>query len=410
MTGVTSPTALRDLTDDRRASMAADVVELASINSGTRHVAGVDRVAAWVVDRLCRLGAGVARVAWPPVDDIDDAAGVDRWTPAPAVVGRVRPDAATRLLLNIHLDTVFPPDAGFDDVRWVGDARLHGPGVADAKGGAVVMLAALEAYERAAASDPRLRRLGWTAVFNTDEEVGSPASTELLRREASGHAMGLVYEPALPSGRWIGARKGSGNFTLVVRGRAAHAGRDFSSGRNAVLGLCRAMDAAAGLTDVGRGVTVNVAKAVGGGPSNVVPALAVGRINARVTRAEDVAWIEGAMREVVGEAAGTAGCTAELTGRFFSPPKPMDAAAKAVHRRVAEAAGRVGLAYATEPSGGVCDGNKLAAAGCPCVDTMGPVGGSIHSHDEWLDVASLVPRARVTLELMTALAEEAGDG
>ena len=112
------------------------------------------------------------------------------------------------------------------------DGTLNGPGVADMKGGLAVLLAALKAVE----SSPDADRLGYELVINSDEEVGSPASAELIALAAQGKRAALTYEPAaLPDGTLAGARPGSGNFSFIVRGRSAHAGRNPEDGRNALV-------------------------------------------------------------------------------------------------------------------------------------------------------------------------------
>lgn len=382
--------------------MVKDIDRLASINSGTSNLAGIERVADIAAQRLATIGAAVERLRLSEVESIDDTGHPAKFTPARAVVARVRSNAATRVLLNIHLDTVYGPSHPFQNVTRLKGNRLHGPGVLDAKGGLVVLLYALEAFEQLALA----QRIGWTVVLNPDEEIGSLASEALLTDEAADHAIGLVFEPALPDGAWIGERRGSGNFTLVMHGRSAHAGRDFESGRNAVHAAGRAMDRLAGLTDSSRGVTLNIAKITGGGPSNVVPDLAVARFNVRVTEPRDVPALRGNIERVTKAAATELGCRAELHGGFSAPPKPMTSGLEAMRTRVARAAARVGLTYVDRASGGVCDGNRLAAAGCPCIDTMGPVGDGMHSTDEWLDINSLAPRASVALGVLADLASE----
>ena len=152
---------------------------------------------------------------------------------------------------------------------------LGGPGVADMKSGLAVMLAALRAVESAG-----LPQLGYEVVINSDEEVGSPGSAALIAAAARGKKAALTYEPsALPDGTLAGARPGSGNFSIRISGRAAHAGRNPDEGRNAVLA---AADLALRLAAARRnGLAVNPAKIEGGGPNNVVPDHAVLRVNMR---------------------------------------------------------------------------------------------------------------------------------
>jgi glutamate carboxypeptidase len=301
------------------------------------------------------------------------------------------------------MDTVYPPGAEPPRVESSPDgAVIRGPGVTDAKGGLAVMLVALEACTRFGSAD----RLRWEVFINADEELGSPGSAPLLADAAARHDVGLLFEPALDeAGTLAGARKGSGNFTVVIRGRAAHAGRHFAEGRNAVVAAARLATACHALNDSGRGVTVNVAALHGGEGFNVVPDLAVLRLNARVATAADADWLSARLAELVAEANAAEGFSASLHGGFHCPPKPFDGLTRSLFDRVRACGDELSLTLIAEPTGGVCDGNKLAAAGLPTLDTLGVRGGGIHSPDEYLVVASLAERAKLTALVLADLAE-----
>ena len=313
------------------------------------------------------------------------------------------PADSPRVLLGIHMDTVYPPGTEPPRVELAGDGSvLRGPGVTDAKGGLAVMLVALEAFTRFGPID----RLRWEVFVNADEELGSPGSARPLADAAARNDVGLLFEPALDeAGTLAGARKGSGNFTVVVRGRAAHAGRHFAEGRNAVAAAARLATACDALNAAGRDVTVNVAALHGGEGFNVVPDRAVLRLNLRVTTEADAEWARQRLTELVSEADRGDGISATLHGAFHCPPKPLDGPAKALLERIVACGRTLGHALEARPTGGVCDGNKLAAAGLPTIDTLGVRGGGIHSPDEYLLVASLTERAKLTALVLTDLAE-----
>ena len=313
------------------------------------------------------------------------------------------PADSPRVLLGIHMDTVYPPGTEPPRVELAGDGSvLRGPGVTDAKGGLAVMLVALEAFTRFGPID----RLRWEVFVNADEELGSPGSARPLADAAARNDVGLLFEPALDeAGTLAGARKGSGNFTVVVRCRAAHAGRHVAEGRNAVAAAARLATACDALNAAGRDVTVNVAALHGGEGFNVVPDLAVLRLNLRVTTEADAEWARQRLTELVSEADRGDGISATLHGAFHCPPKPLDGPAKALLERIVACGRTLGLALEARPTGGVCDGNKLAAAGLPTIDTLGVRGGGIHSPDEYLLVASLTERAKLTALVLTDLAE-----
>ena len=148
------------------------------------------------------------------------------------------------------------------------------------------MLTALKALE----ASPLAGKIGWEVLLNADEEIGSPGSIGVIKQIAARCDLGLLYEPALPDGTLVSWRKGSGNFSFVVRGKAAHAGREFEKGRNAIVAASRLIDEIANL-NTDPEVTYNAGRISGGGPLNVVPDLAIGRVNVRVKTVEQQAEI-----------------------------------------------------------------------------------------------------------------------
>ncbi|MEE8311575.1 MAG: hydrolase [Candidatus Binatia bacterium] len=386
--------------DGQREAMCERVAAWASIGSGTYNLEGLSRLHEVVSRRLQALGAAVVSTPVPPEQAIDGTARLIDRPLGPLVTAAKHGEAKLQILLACHLDTVFAVDDPFREVTLGNDGRLRGPGVVDAKGGVVVMLTALEALERSALAG----RVGWKVVLNSDEEIGSPGSADLLREAARGRLVGLVYEPALPDGDLVSARKGSGNFTVVVRGVASHAGRDFENGRSAVSALARLVIA---LEDVGRslgGVTVNVAKLEGGGPYNVVPELALARFNVRVDTDSEMEEAERVISLAVARASEADGIRAELHGEFRAPPRPVTPAMQVLMNEIESCGADLGIGLGWRATGGVCDGNRLAAAGLPTVDTLGPRGGGLHSREEFLIVDSLVERARISALFLMKLA------
>ena len=240
-------------------------------------------------------------------------------------------------------------------------------------------------------------------MLNSDEEVGSLASASLLTKAAHGKRAALTYEPsALPDGTFAGARPGSGNFSFTVRGKSAHAGRNPEDGRNALLA---AADLALRLSkEVGPGLSINPAKIDGGGPNNVVPDLAILRVNLRPATIADQARAQALIEAAVAAVATERDVKIDLHGHFARPPKPMTPELEALFGVVREAGADLGQAVRWQSSGGVCDGNNIAACGVPVVDTMGVRGGSIHSMEEFLIVESLAERAALSALTILRLA------
>lgn len=379
--------------------MLDQVLAWASINSGSRNLAGLERMAELLADAFAAL-PGVLRLENPATVDAVEADGrAIRLKHGRHLHLTVRPTAPVQLLFTGHMDTVFAADHPFQVTRWLEDGVLNGPGVADMKGGLAVMLAALKSVERSAGAD----RFGYEVVINSDEEVGSLASAALLTQAARGKRAALTYEPAaLPDGTLAGARPGSGNFAMVVRGRAAHAGRNPEDGRNALLA---AADLALRLDRLKcDGLTVNPSRIEGGSPSNVVPDLAILRVNMRPRTVEMEEMAKRELADAIAAVTAEREVAIELSGGFGRPPKPLTRDSERLFELVRQAGADLGQPIAWQPSGGVCDGNNIAACGVPVVDTMGVRGGKIHSMEEYLITESLAERAALSALTILRLA------
>jgi glutamate carboxypeptidase len=380
------------------APMLDQVTAWAAVNSGSRNLAGLADVAGLLADAFSVLPGEVVLADAAPVEAMAADGRLNPLEHGRNLHLKVRPEAPVQLLFTGHMDTVFGADHDLQKVFWRDDGVLGGPGVADMKSGLAVMLAALRAVEVTGAP-----QLGYEVVINSDEEVGSPGSAALIAAAARGKKAALTYEPsALPDGTLAAARPGSGNFSIRITGRSAHAGRNPDDGRNAVLA---AADLALRLAAVRQdGLTVNPAKIDGGGPNNVVPDHAVLRVNMRPRTPELQAKAQALLDEAVAAVAAKHDLTMHVHGGFARAPKPLDARAEKLFGLVKQAGADLGQAISWRDSGGVCDGNNIAACGVPVVDTMGARGGAIHSSDEFLIVESLVERAQLSALTILRLA------
>lgn len=383
------------------APMLDQVRAWAAVSSGSRNLAGLAEMAGLLADAFSALPGHLALRDPAPVEEIDAAGKARPLGHGRNLHLRVRPEAPVQLLFTGHMDTVFGADHPFQTVLWREQGRiLGGPGVADMKSGLTVMLAALKAAE----ASPRAERIGYEIVINSDEEVGSPGSAALIAEAARGKQAAFTYEPsALPDGTLAGARPGSGNFSLVVAGRSAHAGRNPEEGRNALLA---AADLALRLEQAkAPGLSVNPARIDGGSPNNVVPDFAILRMNMRPVSEADRRRAQVALEEAVAAVASERNLRVDIHGGWGRPPKPLTAKAETLLRLVARCGADLGQTIGWRDTGGVCDGNNIAACGVPVVDTMGVRGGAIHSPDEYLIVASLAERAQLSALAMLRLAE-----
>jgi glutamate carboxypeptidase len=287
-----------------------------------------------------------------------------------------------------HRDTVYPKgEAGRRPFR-IEAGRAYGPGVADMKGGLVVNAFVLAAFRRLGGAPAPL-----AGLITSDEEIGSPSSRPVIERVARGARCIFNSEPGRPGGNVVTARKGGVFLRLEVTGRAAHSGGNFEKGISAIGELAHKIVAIHRLTDLERGVTLNVGTVRGGQSVNTTAPSAEGQIDLRYIRPQDRATALAALQEIV-DRSTVPGATArlEVAGEFL--PLTQSAASEALFAVYRDAARDAGLDVAGEFSGGCADSGFTAAVGCPTLCATGAVGGNAHTPEEYLEIGSLVPRAQ----------------
>lgn len=384
--------------DGEGESLVARAENWSTINSGSFELSGLAAMRATLLDTVSELPAPPEVVDLAPSQRVRPDGEVIDVQHGASVRVRVRPDAPIQIALTGHYDTVFPASHPFQ-APWREGEMLRGPGVADMKGGIAVMLAALKAFEQL----PGEKRIGYEVLLSPDEEIGSMGSAPLLAELGKRAQLGMTYEPAMGDGALVDQRKGSANFHLAVKGRAAHVGRAFNDGRSAVIAAAEAALALNRLNGQRDGVTFNVGAIDGGGAVNVVPERAVLRFNIRVPDAEAAVWAEAEVRRVAREVGARDGIEAHLHGGFTRPPKPLNDQQRTMVSWTHQAGAALGLDLQFRPSGGVCEGNNLAAAGCPNIDTLGPCGGGLHSDEEFAVIASFAERAKLSFLLLAGV-------
>ncbi len=384
--------------DGEGESLVSRAEDWSTINSGSFELQGLAAMRAVLLDTLTELPAAPEVVDLAPSQRVRPDGEVIDVQHGASIRVRVRPDAPIQIALTGHYDTVFPASHPFQ-APWREGEMLRGPGVADMKGGIAVMLAALKAFEQL----PGEKRIGYEVLLSPDEEIGSMGSAPLLAELGKRAHLGMTYEPAMADGALVDQRKGSANFHLAVKGRAAHVGRAFNDGRSAVLAAAEAALALNKLNGQREGVTFNVGAIDGGGAVNVVPERAVLRFNIRVPDADAAVWAEAEVRRIAREADARDGIDAHLHGGFTRPPKPLNDQQRTMVSWTHQAGTALGLDLQFRPSGGVCEGNNLAAAGCPNIDTLGPCGGGLHSDEEFAVIASFAERAKLSFLLLVGV-------
>jgi glutamate carboxypeptidase len=381
------PPAIADL-PARAADLNAMLTAWANINSGSDNAFGLERM-------LAALRAEFSKLPDAIVEEFSLTNNTAR-----ALRVRSRPTEFMQVLLSGHYDTVYGADHPFQHCTLLDAQTLRGPGVADMKGGLVVMLAALQAFERS----PAAPRLGWEVILGPDEETGSTGTAPLLAAVAKRHALGLVFEPARSNGDLVKSRKGTGIFTATCHGRAAHAGRNPGEGCNAILALAEFLPLMDKLNDELPGVMLNVGSIRGGGAVNIVPDFAQAEINIRITRRSDEAVVLRRLGEIAAPLNARPGYRLEISGRFNRPPKESTPDEERLFAAWQACGRELGAEFSWMHVGGGSDGNLLSAAGLPNLDGLGPVGDRMHSPEEFVRLPSLVERAQIAALFLHRLA------
>lgn len=386
--------------DSQQQTMLDTTIELAEINSGSLNADGVNRVRQRLQTLTASLEGQQEIIELPPFEVVNDLGEIVQHPLGDALRIRKRPEAPVQVFLCGHMDTVFPVDHPFQKVKWLDRNTINGPGVTDLKGGLLIMLKALEVLEQS----PWAEQIGWEILFNPDEEIGSPGSAPLIAEAAQHVHLGMIFEPCMPDGSLAGQRKGSGNFSVISHGKAAHAGREHHLGRNAIRVLCDFVSAVDDLNGQREGVTFNPGYIHGGGAVNIVPDRCIHKFNIRISQPNDEQWCKNQLNQIIDQINLRDGIQLQLHGGFTRKPKILTPANQKLFDLVTVFGKELGMDINVKATGGCCDGNNLAAAGIPNIDTLGVQGGAIHSAQEYLLVDSLVPRAKLSTALLLSLA------
>ncbi len=351
--------------------------QLVEQQSFSRFKAGVDAVGKWIAASLRETGMVLDVVRESELGDqlIFRSPAYRNGMPA--------------LLLIGHMDTVFPVDSSFN---WFKDdgQKVFGPGVIDMKGGLVTAIFALKAL----AACRLLEKIPLTFICNSDEEIGSPASTPLMQTEAARSLLGLGFECGGLHGEIVTGRKGKAGYLLSVKGRAGHAAFAGADKASAILELAYKVIALEQLNDARRKIVVNVGVIKGGIGANTVADSAVAEIDMRFLDPVDCVDAAAKIFRITAECS-VPGTSAEVHATPSRLPMVQSAANRALFRVISQQADMLGLPCREELRSGVSDMNTIAEAGIPVVDGMGPVGDCDHCDREYMIRNSLLSRTKL---------------
>lgn len=376
----------------RQGEMVHLLRELIEIESPSTIAAAVARLAARLTPELEAAGLVVETIAVEGAGPVLRARAASWLGQGPGRATQPKP-----VMLLGHLDTVWPEGTLVSRPIRVDGDRLYGPGSFDMKAGIVIALSALRAL---AARGP----LPPVTVFLTPlEEVDCGPYRALMESEMGASAAVLDFEPAWPGGAVKTARKGSGSFLIRARGRAAHAGADFERGANAISELSRRVLDASAVTDLERGITVNVGVIRGGIRPNVVPDYAEAEVDFRVPTLEDALRVESSIRAL---RSSDDRVSLEIEGGLHYPPMERSPHVVAVYEIARAVAEEMGLALPEVSTGGASEASFAAALGVPTLDGLGADGDGAHAEHEHVLLPSIPERTALTAGVIQRLAQE----
>jgi glutamate carboxypeptidase len=370
---------------DRKDAITETIRQLVEIESPSDNKPAVDRLGALLAGRFEGLGG---HAKFHRTQDFGDHLQVDFATER----------SGKPVLLLGHIDTVYPLGTLAGMPCRVDDRRLWGPGALDMKSGIALMLHALDGL-RTWHNDTLPRPV--TVLLVSDEEVGSESSRPITESLARRSAAVLVLEPSYGlKGAVKTARKGVGEYTIKVMGKAAHSGLDFDKGESAIVELARQITAISRLVDVKRGLTLNVGLVSGGTRTNVIPAQATASLDVRVARMKDAPGIDRQLRAL---RPFNRKCKLEINGGINRPPMERTAGVAALYRQASEIAKQLGWKLEEASVGGGSDGNFTANLGIPTLDGLGGVGEGAHATHEYVTISELPRRAALLAELIESV-------
>lgn len=369
----------------RSGAMVELLAELVNTDSGSFDKAGVDAAGA-VLKRV--YGAlPNATLTTQPSERFGEAIRV-------ALPGPAGADPRPVMLMG-HRDTVFPKGEPTRRPFRIADGRGYGPGVMDMKAGLVMNAFVFSAFAALGG-----HRAPLVALITSDEEIASPFSRPVIEAEARGARAAFNAEPSKAPHQVVRGRKGGVFLVMEVEGKAAHSGANYAAGISAIEELALKIPALHRLTDLERGITVNVGLISGGQTVNTIAPYARGEIDLRYVTPQDRAAAVEAIRAIV-ETANIPGTRGRLSisGEFL--PLVETPESRALFALYAAAAADAGFAATAEFTGSCADSGFTAGVGCPTLCSIGPVGAHGHTPEEYVELDSLVPCAQaLALALM----------
>lgn len=375
---------MKDLLKEKQQEMLQLLAQLVNIDSGSYTKTGIDTIGTLLKAKLEKLDFIVEVIEETECGNHLVIQHREATNPSVIIVG--------------HMDTVFPEGTAKERPFTIKGERAYGPGVIDMKASLVSLLYALTVMKQMGQQGYQNVQI----ILNSDEELGSPSSRELIMRQAMNKKYALILEAARPDGSIVTVRRGVGQFHILVEGKAAHAGVDPDKGSSAIEELAHKVIALQQLTNHKEGIHVNVGMVSGGTAANTVPAAAEAIVDVRISQGNQVISLQKQIEKIC-ETTYVAGTTTKLTGTIDRMPVEKTEQVLSLLQVIQQAGQAIGMTITDTATGGSSDGSFTAAVGVATIDGLGPIGGLFHSEDEYLDIPSLIERTLLLATVIQAL-------
>lgn len=370
------------------------LINWTNINTFSENSEGLTQFSKILKPELEKLGGTIEEITLDTIKTIDKKGHEKQIKTGTLFRVKKRENAKKKVLLSIHYDTVFPPDCSFQKTEKITDNKLIGPGVIDAKGGLLILMTALKAFEKL-----NIKNLGWEVLISPDEEIGSPKSAPYLFDAAKHCQYGLVFEPNLPNNAYVSGRMGSANLKVISTGKAAHVGRAFHEGKSAITALSHFIEQFRKKAKNYKSI-INFGVIEGGTASNVVADFAYIDINIRSKTKRGMNTSISCLQNAINTLNKKYNYKLSLAEKRIRNPKPFSKNTQKLFKEFEAIHKQNKLPFLYQETGGVCDGNILHDAGLACIDTLGAQGFGLHTHQETLFIESLVKKTCITLEFL----------
>ncbi|MFC0273009.1 M20 family metallopeptidase [Metabacillus herbersteinensis] len=360
------------------------IEKLVNIDSGSYFKQGVDKIGTLLTESYENLGFNVKVIEQEEFGNHLIIQHKDAIDP--------------KIIILAHMDTVFAEGTSKDRPFHIEGNRAYGPGVIDMKASQISLLYAIKALIHEGYLGFKNIRI----VINSDEEVGSPSSRAVIEREAIGKKYALVMEPARKDGSLVSSRRGKGNYTLIVEGKAAHSGIEPEKGRSAIEELAHKIIQLYELSDHEKGISVNVGMIEGGSSANTVSDHAEAQVDIRMIAIDQAERLEEKLEEIC-SSTGVSGTTVSLEGEMNRPPMEKNKKTRALLRIIQDVGDEIGVEIEDTATGGGSDASFTSTLGVATIDGLGPVGGNAHSEKEYLEIYTLVERSLLLATIIERL-------